>query len=199
MEAIPNSGHLIHMTRHLWQESPPAWTQEAYQTAAYQVLPPVGVSPPPRPGLMEGGGWGDLSWGEVPPQLEYPTWPGPTEGVDTWGGVPPVGYPLSGYPLVRSDGGGVDTRGGVPSPAGLGRGTPSPCLNLAGVPPADVDRQNHRRSDTCQNITFPRTTYVAGKNLIKLSFYLPASNLQTRNDHSPSLEKAWKCYHFWLE
>ena len=56
-----------------------------------------------------------------------------------WWGIPKVGYQLSRHP--------------PPPPAGPGRGTPP-----------GVDRQNHRRTDTCQNITFPRTTYVDGND-----------------------------------
>ena len=64
----------------------------------------------PQPGLT--GGWGVVTQGGVPPcqvwQRQYPRWgtsqPGPMGG--TWGGVPPVGYPLVGVPPpARSDGG----------------------------------------------------------------------------------------------
>ena len=73
------------------------------------------------------------------------------------GGVPPIGvppeegYPSSGYP-----------------PPGPGWGT-LPWLDLAGVPPPPEvwkDRQMDGWTDTCQNITFPRTTYAVGNNTI---------------------------------
>ena len=55
----------------------------------------------------------------------------------TWDGVPPPGQ----------------TWDGVPPPARPGMGYPPP--------PASVDRH----TDSCQNITFPRTTYAGGKKL----------------------------------
>ena len=95
-------------------------------------------------------------------------------GRGTQGGVPPIrvppgqvrqdgGYPRWHTPLVRV----TPQPSPTPPPrTGPGRGTPH--LDLAGVPrppPPGVDRQNHRRTDKCQNITFPRTTYAVGNNL----------------------------------
>ena len=62
--------------------------------------------------------------------------PGPTQG------VPKVGYPPSGYP--------------------------SPGWTWLGYPPPQVwtDRQMDGWTDTCQNITFPRTTYAVGNKTV---------------------------------
>ena len=107
-------------------------------TAAYQVLhllAEVGYPPagvPPWPGLM---GVPEVGYplAEVPPQQGYPQ-PGLM-------GVPKVGYPPS------------QVRWGVPKV-----GYPP----QQGYPPPGVDRQNNRRTDMCQNITFRRTTYAVG-------------------------------------
>ena len=58
--------------------------------------------------------------------------------------VPPI-WTWPGYPSTWP--------GGVP-----------PQLDLAGVHPLWTDRQMDGWTDTCQNITFPRTTYAVGKN-----------------------------------
>ena len=49
-------------------------------------------------------------------------------------------------------------------------GVPPPQLDLARVlpPPPGVDRRMDGWTDTCQNITFLRTTYAVGKNLLQL-------------------------------
>ena len=87
---------------YLKQESPPAWTQEAYRPRRIKysicypvrggVPPPVGV--PPLPGPM---------WGGVPevwyPPIGVPPWPG-LMGGGTWGGVPPgLAGPGRGTPI----------------------------------------------------------------------------------------------------
>ena len=112
-------------------------------------------------------------------------------------GVPKVGYPPLGYPLARSDGGYPPARsnGGYPrwgtpplgyplarSDGGYPRwGTPLLGYPPIGVPPSWTwlvypsppqvwtDRRMDGWTDTCQNITFPRTTYAVGKNLTKVS------------------------------
>ena len=117
-----------------------------------RVIPKVGsnlarVTPwqgtPPQPGPTGAGG--------------YPRWGTPWPGLR---GVPKVGYtPWQGYPPPFLTGG---YQGGVP----LSRGTPH--LDLAEVtpPPPGVNRQTDGWTDTCQNITFPRTTYAVGKNVL---------------------------------
>ena len=131
----------------LTQESPPAWTQEAYRPpcSEYSFCCPTRVPPP-------GGG----------------TWPGsPPGGYLTR--VPPRGVPDPGTP---PEGVRVPPRGGSGYPPG-GSGYPPPVLphgilgNVAKhygiwVPPP-VDRQIDGWTDACQNITFPRTTYAGGK------------------------------------
>ena len=81
----------------------------------------------------------DLGWG-----APIKTWDGVLP-IQTWDGVPPSGLGM-GYPL---------TWDGFPH-QDLGWGTPH---QLDGVPPpASVDRH----TDSCQNITFPRTSYAGG-------------------------------------
>ena len=122
------------------QQESSAWTQEAYRPRRikYSICYPRWIPPSrgtPRP-LLTGG---YLRWGT--PQQGY-----------TLTGVPPArsdrGLPKVGYPLSRS----------YPPPS---RGTPQPGPGWS--TPLGVDRQNDRRTDTCQNITFPRTTYAVGK------------------------------------
>ena len=153
-------------------------------TAAYQVLhllPEVGYPPGefPTPPLLarSNGGGGGCTWGGVPPQ------PGLTGGRGRWGTppsrVPPARSngavyprwvtPLAGYPPARYPPGqvwwGEVPEVGTPWP-GLMGGTPQlgspPRLDLAGVPPPLVDRQNDGWTDTCENITFP-SYYVRGR------------------------------------
>ena len=159
------------------QESPPAWTQEAYRPwrIKYSICYMRWGTPPgrgtPQPDLM-GGTLGGVSPAGVPPsQVQWgrgylrrvPLLARSDRGGGTQGGVPPSrGSPqLVVPPLSRSDWGG--TWGGIPP----GRGTPQldlvgvpPHLDLAGVtpPPAGVDRQ----TDACQNKTFP-SYYVRGR------------------------------------
>ena len=127
-------------------------------TAAYQVLLEMGYPPPPARS-DRGGTWDGVPPIGVPPSHVwggYPRWGTPQPGLmgGTRGGVPPgqvqQGGTWGGVPPWPGLTGG--TRGGYPPPPGPGRGTPP-----------GVDRQNHRRTDTCQYITFPRTTYVVGK------------------------------------
>ena len=127
------------------QESPPAWTQEAYRPpcSKYSIccpnwVPPLAGYPPP--------GY-PLSW---------PGWGG------TWPGYPPAGYPLPGYLPAR-----------VPPLAGPGR-VPPPvvapwhsgkcCKALwdMGTPP--------RCGETNKVKLLPshRTTYAGGNNLCLL-------------------------------
>ena len=72
-----------------------------------------------------------------------------------WGTPPSRGTP-------RSEGGnqGEVPLAGVPPHLDLAGYSP-PHLDLAEVAPPGVDRQ----TDTCQNITCPRTTYAVGKNV----------------------------------
>ena len=109
---------------YLWQENPPAWTQEAHH--------------PPRSKCLlcwlGGGGFtpSSLGW-RVPPVPGLGGYP-----IQSWMGEVPQGAPC------------LD----------LGWGTPlRPDLRW-GTPPASVDRH----TDSCQNITLPRTSYASGKN-----------------------------------
>ena len=117
-------------------------------TAAYQVLhllPKVGYPPrqwgPPQPDPM-----GDTQGGIPPDRGRPPPWPDLI-------GVPEVRYPLAGVPPSQVWQGVPKwgTRGGVP-----------PACTWLGYPPSCG--QTDRWTDTCQNITFPRTTYVVGNN-----------------------------------
>ena len=105
----------------------------------------------------------------------------------TRGGVPPIRVPPLGYPPARSDGGVPPCQGtpwpgpmgvGVPKvgyppcrgtpQAGPGQGTPHfgypPGWTWPRYPPPKVwtDRRMDGWTDTCQKITFPRTTYAVG-------------------------------------
>ena len=119
----------------LKQESPPAWTLEAYQPRRikyYSVgYPPARV--PPWPGLTRGV-----------PEVGYP--PGKVWQGGTWGGVPSVGVPLSGYPPPPA-GPGLGPPGWTwlryprpPPPAGPGSGTPPPGVNRLKTLPSLVRR-----------------------------------------------------------
>ena len=109
------------------QESPPAWTQEAYRPRhiKYSICyprwgtPPIGV-PPAR--SHSGGTWGGVPPSGYPPSQGTPQ-PGLMGGMQ--GGVPPSGYPWPGlmgvakveYPPVEvPPGPGLmgGTQGGVP-------------------------------------------------------------------------------------
>ena len=103
---------------HIKQESPPAWTQEAYR--------------PPCSKSLAGGGGGYLPWG-TPPLL----CPDLAEGYLPWPGVPTLEYCSPPWP---GRGGGVTYLGVPPSPiltwlAGTYLGVPpSPILTWQGVP-----------------------------------------------------------------
>ena len=145
------------------QDSPPEWTQEAYQPPLikYSMCCPVGgggvswaaaplaVVPPVLswPGGTPGGH--PSGWGTLCPDLAggYPRWVPPGWGTPilTWLGVPQVGAPWLGYPPSWPDQGG--TPGGYPwlgySPSWPGREV---SLWLGYPPP-------HRcgQIDTCKN------------------------------------------------
>ena len=138
-------------------------------TATYEVLhprwgtPPVGVAP--WPGLMGGGypRWGTPHRGTPQPGLMggYLRWGTSGRGTpyphQVWWGVPGVGYcPWQGYP-PPSRGTLCQVWWGVPKVG-------SPHWTWLGYPPRCG--QTDWWTDTCQNITFPRTAYAVGKNSI---------------------------------
>ena len=101
------------------QESPPAWTQEAYRPPCieYSFCCPIWVAPPSWPG------WGGVTWPGYPPKAGHPH-------PDLAGEVPDQGSPPAGYPLGRVlPPAGYPTQQGTPQ-----QGTP-PQLDLAGYPP----------------------------------------------------------------
>ena len=126
------------------QESPPAWTQEAYRPhrIKYSICylrwgtPRQGY---PRPSLMGGGGY--PRWGTLPP---------PSRGTpgQVWWGVPEVGYPFAEVPHQGTTHWGTPARpnggGGFPSCLPPGKGTPwlgiPPSGPGRGTPPTGVDR-----------------------------------------------------------
>ena len=145
--------HLFHSTQvyevQMKQESPPAWTQEAYRPPCieYSFCCPTWV-PPPHPDLAGGVPWSGTPWAGYPPILTWPggvpdqgtppgqatpqagyppilTWPGgvPDQGTPCQG-TPPTGYPPAGYPPQ------LDLAVYTPPPAGPGR--VPPWLDLAG-------------------------------------------------------------------
>ena len=120
------------------QESPLAWTQEAYRPTLSKCSLCCSVSWWGWGGYpIPGPGWGVLHprWGVPPP------WPG-------------MGYPSSrpgvGYPPISWKG---------KCPTWTLDGILPPSAGW-GTPPASVDRH----TDSWQNITFPRTSYAGGKN-----------------------------------
>ena len=150
------------------QESPPAWTQEAYRPpcSKYSLCCPNWV--PPRQGTPHPAGPG-----RVPP----PSW--------TWQGTPPAGYPpsrvppqldLAGYPPQ------LDLTGYPPW-----QGNPPPQLDLAGYPPPvaapwhsgkcckalwDMGTPPSGQTEGQTRVkTLPsrRTTYAGGKNELQSS------------------------------
>ena len=151
-------------------------------SAAYQVLhllPEAGY-PTPRQGYSQSGLTGGGTWGGVPPSRGTPTTRS-DRGYSRWD-TPGGGTSHRSTPLVRSDRGyprwDTPGRGTPPSQIRWGIpkvGYPQPGL-MGGYPrwstplpgpgwgtPPGVARQNDRRTDTCQNITFLRTTYAVGK------------------------------------
>ena len=138
----PGGGPLTFWTQFLAeqnckQESPPAWTQEAYRPpcSEYSFCCPTRVPPP--------GGGG--TWPGHPPR-GVPD-PGTPPGGSTWAGYPPGGYltrvpPLGGVPDPGPPGGGTWARyppGGyltwVPPPGGYLTRVPPPGGYLTRVPP----------------------------------------------------------------
>ena len=120
----------------LKQESPPAWTQEAYRPpcSEYSFCPGRGGGVPDRVPPL--GGPGTPPRGDLDPPRGGSGYP---RGV--W--VPPGG---SGYPphclmafweMLQS-------------------------IMGYGYPPLWTDRWMDGRTDACQNITFPRTPYAGG-------------------------------------
>ena len=110
------------------------------------------------PSLLGGG---TPPW--VPPSDLVEGYPIPARRYPTLGN-PPIG-PGWGNPPIRSGWGtSHQTWLGYPPSVRPGWGTPLH-LDLAGVPPPPVDRQIGW-TDTCQNITFPRTTYAVGNNTL---------------------------------
>ena len=109
--------------------------------------------------------------GGVPPPSRGTSWPGP---MGAQGGVPPG----RGISLPGPQGGVPPSRAGA-APAGPGWGTPH--LDLAEVPPPPRCGQRDGWEDTCQNITFPRTTYPVGNyTLYKTSGFLVGNDFLQR-------------------
>ena len=150
-----------------WPGYPPVWTWLRYPPWPGGVpsqLDLAGVPPSwtwPRYPL-----WLDLA--RLPP----PTWtwlgyPSPGCGTPrwTWLGYPP-GWTWPGYP-----------------PSWIWLGYPPglvgypPRLDLAGVPSLWTDRQMDGWTETCQNITFARTTYAVGNKVAIRTNILPESEV----------------------
>ena len=100
-----------------------------------------------------------LDLGRVPPldlagvtplvgQVGYPSCLDLAGGYPTWPGWTWLGYPLQ-LDLARVP---------LPHQTGPGWGTPNPC--------GQTDGRMDGWTDTCQNITFPRTTYAVGNEEI---------------------------------
>ena len=149
------------------QESPPAWTQEAYRPpcSEYSFCCPTWVPPPdrvpPHPDLARGGTWPGYPPSRVPPWPGYPPGQGTPEGTR----VPPrPGYPPGqGTSLAR-----------VPPRLDLA-GYPPPRLDLAGYPPAAS-----WHSGKCCKALWDMGTPPPGVNkLTKWNYYLPVV-LRTR-------------------
>ena len=145
------------------QESPPASMQEAYRPpcreysfcCAILADPPLAGPDPPH--------WLDLAphWLDLTRPVGW-TWPTPPldwhppHWLD-WSDPPPVGWTW-------------------PPPAGLTWPPPTGLTPLLDWPPPrrldwpdppPVERQIYGWTDTCQNITFPRTTYAGGNKNMK--------------------------------
>ena len=84
--------------------------------------------------------------------------------------LPEVGYPPIGVPPTRSNGGVPEVGYNAPCQGNPPAGVPPPPLWiwLGYPPPPGVDRRMDGWTDTCQNITFPRTTYAVGNNCVQL-------------------------------
>ena len=117
--------YLLQECYYCQQESPPAWTQEAYRPpcSEYSFCCPTRV--PPRGGYLTQV----PPWGVRVPPGGVPD-PGTPPG-GTWPGYPPggSGYPPGGYLTRVPPRGGLGTPRGVPdpgTPGGGGLGTPPP-------------------------------------------------------------------------
>ena len=189
----------------LKQESPPAWTQEAYRPpcSEYSFCCPTWVPPrggggyltgvPPRVprsprggtwlGYPPGGTWPRYPPGGVPGPPQGGTWPGTPGGVPG----PPRGCTWPGYPP-----GGVPDRPPPPLPHGI-LGNVAKHYGIWVPPP--VDRQIDGWTDACQNITFPRTTYAGGKYVQNGNCYiLRTSNSRTKVHSSHSTGHIVVCF-----
>ena len=172
-------------------------------------LPPGGT----RTSVPPGGGEGGTQTSVPPPP------PGGVPG--PWyppGGVPGPRYPPGGYPNLGPPGGtrtSVPRGGGYPDlgtpPLGGGTRTSVPPRGGSGYPPSclmvfwemlqsimgygyppPVDRQIDGWTDACQNITFPRTTYAGGNNVLTSQMIL--TRLECRhilNLKFPSSPSLW--------
>ena len=114
------------------------------------------VPPPPPP-----GGYPDLG---TPPGGGYPDL-----------GTPPGGVPGPWYP----------PRGGTqtsvpPLPHGILGNVAKALWDMGTPPPLWTDRRMDGRTDACQNITFPRTTYAGGKNSNQKFYNAPFFRLVTK-------------------
>ena len=149
------------------QESPPAWTQEAYRPPCsdYFCCPNWA---PPRPDLAGGVPWwgGGIPWQGTPhPDRAR----GGTLLLPPRQGTPQQGTPhpwldLAGYPPPQLDLAGYPPAGYSPPPAGPGRVPPRKCCKALwdmGTPLPPYG-QTDGRTDACQNITFP-SYYVRGR------------------------------------
>ena len=116
----------------------------------------------PIPGL---GGYPIQTWDRVPPSPARPEMGYPYPLARPGMGYPPA-RPGMGYPPPWPDlGWGTphpwpDLGWGTPPLPRPGMGYPPPARPEMGYPPTSADRH----TDSCQNITFPRTTYAGGNN-----------------------------------
>ena len=136
------------------QESPPAWTQEAYRPpcSEYSFCCPTRVPPP------GGGGGGVPDLGTPPGGVPDPGTPPPRGGGGTWPGYPP---------LPPGGGGGVPDPGTPPPPPGGGGGTgpgyPPPPPGGGGYPdPPSPPRCG--QTNKVKLLPSRHTTYAGGKN-----------------------------------
>ena len=160
------------------QESPPAWTQEAYRPpcSEYSFCCPTWV--PPRGGTRSGTPPGGGTQSGTPPggypvRYTHPPWGGypvrcpprggtrsgtPLGGVSSQ--VPPGGYlvryPPRGYPVRYPPGGGYPVRYPPPPVAPWHSGKCCKALWDMGTPPPCG------QTNTCENSTFP-SYYVRGR------------------------------------
>ena len=147
-KSLAESNSIVRTADMKKQESPPAWTQEAYRPpcSKYSLCCPNWV--PPRPDLAGGVPWLGTPPGRVPlrqgtPWVGYPSPAGyPPAGLPPGrvspGRVPPAGYPLGRVPPNRVPPGRVPPRQGTPQAGypSLAGYPPSRVTPLAGYPPA---------------------------------------------------------------